>query len=155
MSIRGWVYIISNQAMPGLIKIGYSTKDPTLRAGELNNTGAPHPYVVLYDVLVTGPREIEQRAHKELKLHSVGKEWFSCSVDDAVSVIRRLAAAVQISESPFVSSGIQKTNEVEKFGPFIQVHCSFCGETNKHPDSHIVYCPRCKRSIFTRSYERS
>ena len=28
MVIRGWVYVIVNRAMPNLVKIGYSTKDP-------------------------------------------------------------------------------------------------------------------------------
>ena len=43
--MKGWVYVISNQAMPDLVKVGFSTKDPTLRASELNHTGSPHPYV--------------------------------------------------------------------------------------------------------------
>ncbi|HPA47526.1 MAG TPA: GIY-YIG nuclease family protein [bacterium] len=44
--MKGWVYIIANKAMPGLVKVGYSMKDPELRAAELNNTGSPHPYVL-------------------------------------------------------------------------------------------------------------
>lgn len=51
--------------MPGLVKVGFSTKDPELRASELNNTGAPHPYVVDYDALVENSRDIEQRVHRE------------------------------------------------------------------------------------------
>jgi hypothetical protein len=35
MAIRGWVYVIFNEAMPDLVKVGYSTKDPNLRAEEL------------------------------------------------------------------------------------------------------------------------
>lgn len=47
--MRGWVYIITNKSMPGLVKIGYTMKDPELRAAELYNTGSPHPYKVDYD----------------------------------------------------------------------------------------------------------
>ncbi len=50
MGTRGWIYIITNKAMPGLLKIGFSTKDPLLRAKELANTGSLHAYVVEYDV---------------------------------------------------------------------------------------------------------
>jgi hypothetical protein len=39
---------MSDPAMSGFVKIGYSMKDPELQAGELNNTGNPHPYVVEY-----------------------------------------------------------------------------------------------------------
>ncbi|KFC76184.1 GIY-YIG nuclease family protein [Massilia sp. LC238] len=44
--MKGWVYVITNKAIPDLVKVGYSRKDPELRAAELNNTGAPHPYMV-------------------------------------------------------------------------------------------------------------
>jgi T5orf172 domain len=73
VAIRGWVYVIANQALPGLLKIGFSTKDPALRALELDSTGVPHPYVVVYDALVREPRDIEQRVHTELKSQCVGK----------------------------------------------------------------------------------
>ena len=101
MAIRGWVYVVSNQAMPGLLKVGFSTKDPTLRALELNNTGAPHPYVVLYDALVQEPRDVEQRVHRDLQSRCVGKEWFSCPPDVAVAAIRRVAAGKIITETPY------------------------------------------------------
>ena len=74
--------------MPGLVKIGYSMKDPDLRAGELDHSGTPHPYVVEYDVLVEEPREIEQKAHSNLKHIREGKEWFRCSPEEAVVAIQ-------------------------------------------------------------------
>lgn len=99
MDIRGWVYVISNEAMPDLIKVGYSTKDPHLRALELNNTGSPRPYVVEYDALVHAPREIEQQIHKELRGKRDGKEWFRCSVREAVAAIHSITATKRIAES--------------------------------------------------------
>jgi len=90
MAVRGWVYIITNKAIPGLIKIGYTLKDPILRANELDNSGAPHPYQVHYEVLVYEPLEIEQRTHKALKDFREGKEWFRCSLEDAVTAIHKV-----------------------------------------------------------------
>jgi hypothetical protein len=87
MRLRGWVYVITNEAMPGLIKIGYSMKDPWLRAAELANTGAPHPYQVVYDALTFDPRDIEQAVHERLAKNRAGREWFKCSVDEAIEVI--------------------------------------------------------------------
>lgn len=97
--MKGWVYVISNQAMPGVVKVGYSTKDPELRASELNNTGAPHPYVVEYEALVEEPRDIEQRVHRRLSDHREGREWFRCSPEFAVSVIQTVIAGGTITES--------------------------------------------------------
>jgi len=37
--MKGWVYVITNKAMPSLVKVGFLTKDPGLRAKELGNTG--------------------------------------------------------------------------------------------------------------------
>lgn len=87
MRLRGWVYVITNAAMPNLLKIGYSMKDPWIRASELATTGAPHPYKVEYDVLVFEPREIEQAAHMHLSGAREGREWFRCAVDEAVQAI--------------------------------------------------------------------
>ncbi len=70
--MKGWVYVISNKAMPGLIKVGFSMKDTEIRANELNHTGTPHPYVVEYDVLVESPRDVEQNIHKKLHAKQEG-----------------------------------------------------------------------------------
>jgi hypothetical protein len=86
-AIRGWVYIITNKAMPGLVKVGFSTKDPVLRASELNHTGAPHPFEVAFDILVEEPRDVEQKVHDTLREKREGKEWFRCSVEEAIYAI--------------------------------------------------------------------
>jgi hypothetical protein len=91
--MKGWVYIITTKSMPDLVKIGFSTKDPELRAAELNNTGNPHPYTVRYEILVNDPRRIEQTVHQLLKdkgFHE-NKEWFKCSLEIAVSAIREIS----------------------------------------------------------------
>jgi TPR repeat protein len=88
--VRGWVYVITNPAMPNILKIGFSTKDPQLRAQEFYHTNSPHPFIVEYDVLVESPRNFEQLIHKELSHLNEGKEWFRCSVSEAVSAIREI-----------------------------------------------------------------
>lgn len=105
--MKGWVYVITNRAMPGLVKVGYSSKDPELRAAELNHTGAPYPYLVEYEALVEEPFSIEQRTHRSLShLHEgeryqkgVGVEWFNCSVEEAISAIKINAGAKFIMDS--------------------------------------------------------
>ena len=89
--MKGWVYVISNKSMPGLIKVGYSTKDPDLRAQQLNGTGVPHPFLVDYEALVEDPYQIEQTTHVALAARSEAKEWFRCSAEEAIAVIRQTA----------------------------------------------------------------
>ena len=86
--MKGYVYIISNQAMPGIFKIGFTLKDPELRAKELDSTGVPFPFVVEYEILVDDPHALEQRVHKSLCAQREGKEWFRCSFTQAVQMIR-------------------------------------------------------------------
>jgi hypothetical protein len=97
--MKGWVYVITNQSMPNLVKVGYSTKDPGLRAKELYSTGVPHYYVVEYDALLNEPYEIEQKVHKLLKGCIENKEWFRCDVIKAVATIRQVAGGTIMHES--------------------------------------------------------
>jgi len=84
---RGWVYVMSNPAMPGLVKIGFSLKDPDLRAAELNHTGVPHQYKIDCDILVTAPKKLETLTHQHLAHASEGKEWFKLAPSDAFEAI--------------------------------------------------------------------
>ena len=80
--------MFSNKAMPGLIKIGFTLKDPTSRADELNQTGVPHPFKVEYEVLVHSPQVLEKNVHSLLGDVREAKEFFRCSVNRAVEAIR-------------------------------------------------------------------
>ena len=96
--MKGWVYVITNNAMPDLVKVGYSTKDPELRAKELNHTGIPHPYLVEYELLIDEPYKIEQKTHKLLSERHEGKEWFRCSPEEAVAAVKQVAEKGIITE---------------------------------------------------------
>ena len=85
--MKGYVYIISNQAMPGIFKIGFTLKDPELRAKELDSTGVPYPFIVEYEILVDEPYTLEQHVHKALRSQREGKEWFRCDFSQAVQTI--------------------------------------------------------------------
>lgn len=119
--MKGWVYVITNRAMPGLVKVGYSGNDPDLRAAGLNHTGSPHPYLVEYEALVVDPFGIEQRTHKSLShLHEgeyyqkgVGVEWFHCTVEEAISAIKTNAGTAFISES-YKGADRKKTEELHR-----------------------------------------
>ena len=112
---ESWAYIISNKAIPG-VKVGYSTKDPSLRAAELG-TGSPVPYQVEYEALVDNPRQIEKLAHEMLAFVNAGKEWFECDVNIALKAIKTVCADKQTYFERYGSEGvgptISKTEKVE------------------------------------------
>lgn len=74
--------------MNGLVKVGFTMKDPEIRANELNHTGTPHPYIVEYEALVDNPRDVEQSIHRILSSHREGKEWFYCTPELAVAAVK-------------------------------------------------------------------
>lgn len=96
--MKGWVYIISNEDMPGLVKIGYSMKTPELRAAELDSTGSAQPYEVDYQVLVDEPREIEKAAHRLLRDRHWRKEWFRCPLEEAICAIQSAVGSGAVFE---------------------------------------------------------
>lgn len=85
--------------MPGLVKVGYSEKDPEGRAIELRNTGTPHPYVVEYEVLIEDPYKVEQQTHRLLLSKREAKEWFRCSPEEAAAAIKQIAGNRIIHET--------------------------------------------------------
>lgn len=87
-SNEGWVYLITNEAMPGLIKIGYTLKTPDERARDLAGTGNPYEYTVKYAVLTKNPRELEIKLHKQFANDRAGKEWFNLSAAKVAGFIR-------------------------------------------------------------------
>jgi len=157
--MRGWTYIITNLAMPGLVKVGFTMKDPLLRAEELNNTGSPHPFVVQYDILVEDPQKIEQQVHKELKDFSEGKEWFRCSIERAVEAITKIAKFKMLATNnaiPGSKGNDQDFIEGLAIGKLLAVNkgvliicCKYCGTERKvHSIKECIYtCDRCHKNI--------
>jgi hypothetical protein len=89
---RGYVYVLVNRAMPGLVKIGFSTKSPSERASELSTTGVPHPFEVCYYCETEEPSAYEAEIHRVLMSRRVSesREFFKVSVGAAVTAIRNI-----------------------------------------------------------------
>ena len=52
MNNQGWLYCLSNPAMPGLLKIGQTKNEPKIRADQLQTTGVPLPFKIEFAKLV-------------------------------------------------------------------------------------------------------
>ncbi len=77
--IEGYVYVLSNTAMPGLLKIGYTTNQVRERVQQLNSaTGVPQPFVIDAFFESETPHEDERKVHRLLAPHRTNdrREFF-------------------------------------------------------------------------------
>ena len=88
-AMKGWVYIATMSDTEGVVKIGYSTKDPTIRLREWSEaTGAPGKANLAYAALVEHPRGVEAATHRDLKAFNTKGEWFRVPPGRAMAAIR-------------------------------------------------------------------
>lgn len=99
----GFVYLLANECMPGLVKLGYTDRSPSQRADELSkSTGVPRDFDLLGYFELIDPRDHEQFFHQELREMRVNqsREFFELSVPVLVEFIERV---IPMSVSHFVS----------------------------------------------------
>lgn len=60
---KGYVYILSNESLPGLIKIGKTTRTVEQRANELFTSGLPTPFKIEHEILTPNCHELEDVVH--------------------------------------------------------------------------------------------
>ena len=60
----GTVYVLTNPAMPDLVKIGKTTRDVSLRLSDLYTTGVPLPFECEYAAKVRNVDETEKAFHE-------------------------------------------------------------------------------------------
>ena len=85
-----WVYVLSNPAQPGILKIGYTSNTPEERARQLSNaTGVALPYVVEYAYSCWNGLELEKDIHERLNEYRLSKqrEFFQVDLDEVKEII--------------------------------------------------------------------
>lgn len=92
----GWVYVLTNPAMPGLVKIGLTSRNPQARAAELTRaTGVPAPFVIAWCRAVSDCAYVEAAVHRMLsgKRVSGRREFFRCEAKTARQAIEAAAGS--------------------------------------------------------------
>ena len=92
MSDRGYIYVLFNPLMTGLVKVGKTTRDPEERAAELSSsTGVPAPFIVAYQREVNDCTRAEDFVHSYLT--NLGcrvnnnREFFRASLTTAIDAV--------------------------------------------------------------------
>lgn len=88
----GYLYLLVNPSMEGIVKIGRTTRNPAVRAEELGAvTGVPTPFLLVFDLFFPDCDHAERYVHDVLEARglrvSEGREFFRVSPSEAIQVM--------------------------------------------------------------------
>jgi hypothetical protein len=87
------VYVLTNPAMPGFIKIGKTLiEDVNQRLAQLYTTGVPFPFELAFACKVPNADEVERALHKAFAPNRVNprREFFNIEADQAIAILKLL-----------------------------------------------------------------
>ncbi len=86
---EGFLYVISNPSMPGLVKVGMTSKPPAERMKSLYSTSVPTPFEAEYFALCKDRIKSEAVAHQVLKSWRVNsrREFFRLAPEVACAKV--------------------------------------------------------------------
>lgn len=93
----GFIYFLDNPAMPGLVKIGYTSRHPQERVNELSAaTSCPIEFRLLGWFGHSDARWAEGEIHKELDgfRYSNNREFFTLTLEEVRETMRRWGDSV-------------------------------------------------------------
>jgi len=90
---HGIVYILTNPAMPGLVKIGQTTNEITNRMNELYKTGVPLPFDCVFACEVDDCKLVEDALHEAFNPYRINpkREFFRIYPEQAIAILRMLS----------------------------------------------------------------
>jgi T5orf172 domain len=104
----GYVYILTNVSLPGMIKVGRTLRDSRSRARELFTTGLPTPFQVAFEIFSDEHEKLEADFHQELHDFRISnnREFFKYPLDKAITLLQRLNSPPASNESIFQAEDI-------------------------------------------------
>jgi len=115
MEINEIVYVLSNPAMPGLVKIGKTTQaDVKLRMNQLYTTGVPVPFECVYAIEVNDCSKVESALHIAFGPSRINpnREFFKIDSEQAIAILKLLG---QNDVTPQVSADLNSNvSQAEK-----------------------------------------
>jgi len=117
----GWIYILTNKGMPGLVKIGMSQVDVDSRVKELSaSTSAPFPFTVVQTYRTEAALSTEKRVHRLLDPFRVNREreFFQLTPHAACFLVER--AITESSCCPGLESTAIKPSKYPHIGAVVR-----------------------------------
>ena len=116
------VYVLTNEAMPGLVKIGRTTVDLANRIKGLFQTGVPLPFELYFACEVSNSLFVEQKLHEAFGDHRVSKnrEFFRLAPERAkaalsLAQIKEVKLGDEIFETPEDKSDVEAAKKRTRF----------------------------------------
>jgi len=95
---EGWVYVLVNSSVPGMAKVGRTTRAPAERAVELSSTGVATPFIVAYQLYLTDCHAGERAVHAELDRRGLrvapNREFFRGAASEIIDVVLQAGEAL-------------------------------------------------------------
>ena len=90
MTNEGIVYVLTNHAMPGMVKIGKTSRAMDARLNELYSTGVPLPFECAYAARVPDEGKVERAFHQAFGPYRVNpkREFFTIEPEQAIALLR-------------------------------------------------------------------
>ena len=87
------VYVLTNEAMPGFVKVGTTRVSVTERLKQLYTSGVPVPFECYYAGVVEHAKNVERRIHRAFDKFRVNKnrEFFEIEPEAIADIIRMVA----------------------------------------------------------------
>ena len=86
---EGIVYVLTNPAMPKMVKIGRTGNDIDARLSQLYSTGVPLPFECAYAARVADMDKVEKAFHNAFRPYRVNpkREFFSIDPEQAIGLL--------------------------------------------------------------------
>jgi hypothetical protein len=111
--MMGIVYVLTNIAMPGVVKIGMTEEsDANVRIGQLYTTGVPFPFDLAFACRVDNPLEVERALHVAFGPHRKNskREFFWIDPEQAIAILRLLNRPDVTQEVQNQNSGVDEAS---------------------------------------------
>jgi len=105
------VYVLTNPAMPSLVKIGCTeNEDANTRIAALYSTGVPVPFTIEFAAKVADPYRVEEALHVAFAPYRVNpkREFFRIEPDQAIAILKLLHVEDATVEVASQASGIDE-----------------------------------------------
>nr|WP_315479687.1 GIY-YIG nuclease family protein [uncultured Rhodoferax sp.] len=101
----GYVYVLTNESMPGIVKVGRTERQPEIRSKELQTTGVPQPFRLEHFVFVDDCPTAEQQIHTLLESKglrtSASREFFNATLQEVIEAVELVTCQRSSTEPDF------------------------------------------------------
>lgn len=127
---NGFIYILANEHMPGIYKIGMTTNTPEQRAKEISSsTGVPSPFFVIAAFHSKKPSQDEKIVHEAWAKNRInqGREFFRLTDKELSDAISELSSII----------GPERNGEVSELAVY-DAFISFCSDAEMDLDEELI-----------------